>query len=259
MKRTGPPFLAAWMLEHWTPGGCNHALAGDLQEEFCAGRSALWYWHQVLSAVAIRCTREVRVHYAALLYAALWSLLAPVWLLGVDGLEKGIRLNEHLSKMNWPWSTLSDLGAMLAANLLFLWAGVLLYLLPDLWLAGNLRLCELMRGIRASLPALFVLWLALIVLPKHFVDSGVAAQSEATQAPTSAEILRLEQRQMWAAYYGVASAPETGGPRGATRDIGPRDAIADIRMPAMLARLPFFLVILCTLWPAASRMKRYAN
>jgi len=259
MTRTEPPSIARWMLEHLMSAERDEALAGDLQEEFCAGRSALWYWHQVLSAVAIRCAREVRVHYAALLFATLWSMLAPVWLLGVDGLEKGIHLNEDFSKMNWPWSTLSDLGAMLAANLLFLWAGVLLYLVPDLWLAGNLRLRELLRGIKTTVPALFVLWLALIVLPKRFVDSGAATQSEATQAPTSAEILHLEQRPMWAAYDGVASAPETGSARGATRDIGPRDAIADMRMPAMLARLPFFLVILCTLWPAASGRKRYAN
>ena len=34
MKRIEPPPLAAWMLEHWTAGDRDDALAGDLLESF---------------------------------------------------------------------------------------------------------------------------------------------------------------------------------------------------------------------------------
>lgn len=261
MKRTDPPFLAAWMLEHWTPGGCNHALAGDLREVFRSGRSNGWYWRQVLSALAIDCAREVRVHYAALLFAALWSTLAPAWLLSVAGLERYLHLSDHFSTMDWPWSTLSDLGVILASNLLFLWAGILLFLLPDLWLTGNLGLRALARGVGASWPALFVLWLALIALPKHFVAAQLSAQVEATGMPTSAEILRYEQRRIRDRHDGAVftASARIESESSTLPEISLHDAMTDTRRLAVLVRLPFFLVVLCTLWSAASRTKRYAS
>jgi hypothetical protein len=59
MTCTEPPSLATWLLEHWTPGNRNEALAGDLQEEFRSGRSAGWYWRQVVAAIVIGYTREI--------------------------------------------------------------------------------------------------------------------------------------------------------------------------------------------------------
>lgn len=59
MKRTTPPPLATWMLEHLTFADRDDALAGDLLEEFRCGRSALWYWWQVASAVVIGCRRTI--------------------------------------------------------------------------------------------------------------------------------------------------------------------------------------------------------
>jgi hypothetical protein len=38
----------------------NEALAGDLLEEYRRGRSALWYWKQVLTAIAVGQTRATR-------------------------------------------------------------------------------------------------------------------------------------------------------------------------------------------------------
>jgi hypothetical protein len=165
MSHANPPSAARWMLDHLMPGEANEALAGDLSEEFHTGRSAAWYWRQVLSALSIRCTRELRIHCTALLFAALWSMLAPAWLLAIARLERSANLNAHLAQLNWPWNHLGSFAFMLAANLLFLWTGIALYMLPEIWLRGKLRTHELTRGIASSLPVLLVVWLALIVLP----------------------------------------------------------------------------------------------
>jgi hypothetical protein len=254
MKQISPPSLAMWML-----GKSNEALAGDLHEEFCSGRSAAWYWRQVLSAILIRGAHALRIRRAALLFAGLWSMLVPGWLLIVAGIERSVHLNKYLSGMMWPWSPLCDLGLMLAASLLFLWAGILLYLFADSWHADDLRLCELGRGIAASLPAVLILWLALIVLPKHFVAVQAAAESSAVPNPTPLEVFRMEQRRrVWAAPDGPTSAHsrQSNSKKHAITDASPRQAITDMRMPAVLVRLPFFLVLLCTLWSAEPRMKR---
>src|SRR5215472_15170633 len=60
MSRHGPPELAKWVFEHF--GSANEALAGDLIEEYAQGRSAAWYWRQVLIAVLIGCSNQVRRH-----------------------------------------------------------------------------------------------------------------------------------------------------------------------------------------------------
>jgi hypothetical protein len=259
MKWKNPPTLAAWMLRNFMPGESNEALAGDLHEEFCAGRSAAWYWRQVLSAMLIRGAHALRIRRTALLFAGLWSMLVPGWLFMVAGIERSLHLNEHLSSMTWPWSTVCDLGLMLAASLLFLWAGILLYLFADSWRANHFRLREMGLGIAASLPAVLVLWLALIVLPKHFVAVQAAAESSEARTPTPLQAFRMEQRRMvWAAHEGpaLAHAHLSNSKSRAIADASPRQAVTDMRMPAVLVRLPFFLVLLCTLWSAEPRSRR---
>jgi len=51
MKRLTPPPLATWLLEHLRLSGSGDALPGDLLEDFGQGRSATWYWRQVLVAI----------------------------------------------------------------------------------------------------------------------------------------------------------------------------------------------------------------
>ncbi len=114
------------------PGRRNDALAGDLLEEFRNGRSTRWYWRQVLAAIAIGGGREIVNHRMVLLFAAAWSMLAPAWLLAVAAFEQNFKLNAKILQLDFPWSTLCDLGLMLAASLLFIWAGILLYLIPHL-------------------------------------------------------------------------------------------------------------------------------
>ena len=50
MRPPHPPRLALTLLERWGPD--TEALAGDLLEEFAARPSTVWFWVQVLAAIA---------------------------------------------------------------------------------------------------------------------------------------------------------------------------------------------------------------
>jgi hypothetical protein len=65
------------MLDHAIPGGRDEGLAGDLLEEFRAGRSEGWYWRQTLSACAQGWLSNLNGNRNLLLFAVLWSTLAP--------------------------------------------------------------------------------------------------------------------------------------------------------------------------------------
>jgi|SRR5690348_2772037 hypothetical protein len=63
MKKSKPPALASWMLDHLLWGGRNEALAGDLLEEFQRRRSVAWYWRQVIGAIFASFSNEVRADW----------------------------------------------------------------------------------------------------------------------------------------------------------------------------------------------------
>jgi len=54
MKSRRPPRLAVFLLNQFSD---NPPLAGDLEEEYRAGRSAAWYWRQVAAVIGARATR----------------------------------------------------------------------------------------------------------------------------------------------------------------------------------------------------------
>ena len=60
MRSSQPPIVATWVLTHF--GNRNEVLAGDLIEEYRRGRSASWYWRQVVVALLIGCGKEIRTH-----------------------------------------------------------------------------------------------------------------------------------------------------------------------------------------------------
>jgi hypothetical protein len=60
VKPTNPPALATKLLESLVAERTSEALLGDLIEQYAAGRSRLWYWRQVLQALAISAGQEVR-------------------------------------------------------------------------------------------------------------------------------------------------------------------------------------------------------
>ncbi len=49
MRPPGPPRAATWLLRHFGRG--NEPLAGDPLDEFRDGRTAHWYWRQVMTAI----------------------------------------------------------------------------------------------------------------------------------------------------------------------------------------------------------------
>jgi hypothetical protein len=65
MRSSKPPALAAWLLEHLTPGDKHDALVGDLLEEFQHRRSAAWFWRQVLCAIPASLSHEMRAQWVA--------------------------------------------------------------------------------------------------------------------------------------------------------------------------------------------------
>ena len=149
--RNKPPALATWILEHLQPGEKNHALEGDLAEEFGNGRSAIWYWRQVLAALTVGFTRSVREHWLAMVFAALWT--APVPTLDIFVLRKIQMMPFFAQRWNlaWPLSTICDLGLTIAWDILYIWVGLALIflvfwigerslsrraLMPSLWVSG---------------------------------------------------------------------------------------------------------------------------
>ena len=249
MKRVGPPPLATWMLEHFTFGCRNEALAGNLYEEFRSGRSTSWYWRQVVGAIAIGLYRAAGNHSTVALFALLWSMLAPAWLLIVAAVEKHADLNSKFYRMDWPWSTVCDLGLLLLANLVFIWIGIVLYQVPDLFHARVRRVRQISRGVVASVPVLIVVSAALVAMPKYFID--VQTSGRQSLGPVSSyaithlnppEVRRMAPQEEWSAQFGdPVIAPE----------ISPVSAITDVRGFTVLVRLPFFLVMLCALWRAS--------
>lgn len=60
MRSSQPPIVATWVLTHF--GNGNEVLVGDLVEEYRRGRTAAWYWRQVIVAILVGCGNEVRTH-----------------------------------------------------------------------------------------------------------------------------------------------------------------------------------------------------
>jgi hypothetical protein len=73
MKSSQPPSFATWLLEHLVPCGENEALAGDLLEDYSQGRSAAWYWRQVVVAIMVGFSRELRARWLTIMFAVVVS------------------------------------------------------------------------------------------------------------------------------------------------------------------------------------------
>ena len=82
MNAKQPPRLGMLVLQRLGPQ--NDALAGDLAEEYRAGRSVAWYWWQVLASVVVGATRELWTHkwlgvHVVAAYVGIQAFLGYVW------------------------------------------------------------------------------------------------------------------------------------------------------------------------------------
>jgi hypothetical protein len=62
MSKPIPPRLATWLIEQLGRGSKTQSLIGDLSEQYAEGRSASWYWRQILAALAIEFADSAREH-----------------------------------------------------------------------------------------------------------------------------------------------------------------------------------------------------
>jgi hypothetical protein len=174
MRRIEPPSTATWLLEHLTPGECNEALAGDLLEEFRNGRSAGWYWRQVVVAIAIGCFRDFFNHPKALAYAALWSMLAPAWFVFTNKIENDANVF-GVFRIHFPWSMICYLGLSLTIWLIFIWTGTLLYLVLQIWTTRSFSSLQCKRRLLLSVSVSIAVSASMFALtiflpPGHSID-----------------------------------------------------------------------------------------
>jgi hypothetical protein len=196
------------MLEHCVPSDHADALAGDLLEDFRAGRSDGWYWRQTLSACAVAWAEGLRVRMPLVFFALIWSMLAPAWKVFIDGVQ-----NAPVIEGTWPiFGGLWIIPAFIlwaALNSAFLWAGILVYYVANTSLGKVFPARSFKRAF----------FLAPIVFAPIYAATMVWAAL------------------YWYSFFGNAKlAPTLMG------------QIADLHMLADVIRLPYFITLLCALW-----------
>ena len=92
MKVPQPPAMATWLLKRLALGQRQESLIGDLIEQYRQGRSASWYWRQVLMAIPVSAAKELRDHKRFMVCVAVagsmicvLALLPVRWLTGLVG------------------------------------------------------------------------------------------------------------------------------------------------------------------------------
>ena len=99
---SNPPKTAMWLLRHACPGSHNQALTGDLVEKFREGRSAGWFWKQVVIAIAVGILGEIQRHWPHFSYAIAGTAMPAFLWKTVEGAPFFF----HWWVPPWPWSQL---------------------------------------------------------------------------------------------------------------------------------------------------------
>src|SRR4051794_30288777 len=125
-----PPALALWFLEHFCPGNSNkEALTGDLLERFGEGRTAGWFWRQVLIAILVGVLREMQMHWLPICHAITGTVLLGYLGKMTSGHPAIVQLWMFSKRLKWPWSTIlfdSSIAALFAWSVLPILVSLLL-------------------------------------------------------------------------------------------------------------------------------------
>lgn len=194
MKPGNPPRLPNWMLRHLMPGEYNEAFAGDLYEEFRAGRSGGWFWRQVLAGIAVAYGRKLRANGCVLLFAGLWALLAPACvplppLTHLRDFDNTFWRLDASWNLTYPWSNICNLALTFLPMIAFVWAGVLIYLALESLASGRFGLRRLRRGILRSASVFMPLWMAAWTMPMAFPELRMRALPAAAHPPSALFLL----------------------------------------------------------------------
>ncbi len=173
MKRSRVVKIATWMVEHFSFGLNNRALAGDLLEELQEGRSHAWLWRQVCSAIAAGALSRIRNLGAPLLFCVAWSSLYSGWRHLSQSMLVHTAQGGSIVQV-WPYSALLRLGLGMAPPLTFVWLGFLIYVLLRPASFREVSAVRLLGGLSASLNVILVSTLPLLA---HFRQSRVDLDS----------------------------------------------------------------------------------
>ena len=221
MRRREPPPLATWMLRHMTAGDRDEALDGDLLEVFRLGRSDAWYWRQVTAACVESWCSNVSARGPALVFALLWSMLAPVWYATVEAIEASHDLGKLEQILGPLWIPVFLIG-WVALHAAFLWAGLLVYQLAHRILGKPLRREDVRRAF----------WTATLILPPVYGATYVMANL------------------YWYSLPGLAGAKLAASSWGQISDLGTL---------ANLIRCPYFVAMVIALWGTVHPIRHAAE
>jgi hypothetical protein len=216
MYRREPPPLATWILEHLATGERDEALSGDLLEHHRAGRTDGWYWRQVLTACASSWSMSLAARGPVLLFALLWSALAPVWHAALDTIKYPLTFDLwSMGPLGW----LLMLAGWIVVHAVFLWIGLFVYQFAHVLLKKPIWSRDIWRAF----------WLAAILLPPVTITVFIIGNLYQYSLPglAHAKLASSSIRQ-----------------------------IADLGILANLIRIPYFVALLCALWGAAPKSLR---
>jgi hypothetical protein len=207
-----------WLLSHLTAGHRDEALGGDLLEVYRLGRSDAWYWRQVLIACAVSWVRSLQERLSLLVFALIWCGLAPAWTMIVDRIQTHSHQFGQVWKLDWPFSILAEFTTWMGLDVIFIWAGILIYVLVQPRAIGPMRK-TLVRPFALApvllIPAYFATFVLmnLLAYPGMVIDRRtVSAIGEITDLRLWADAVRIPFLiALVGALWGVASKPRIAG------------------------------------------------
>jgi hypothetical protein len=176
VRSSKPPALATWLVEHAIPGEKNEALAGDLLEQFSQGRSTGWYWRQVLAAIAVGFSRELRILCVAASFTLFWVSVLAVSRQSLIHFSGGRLFQAVLGRevtLAWPVSVIAPITVIAALNAVPLLVSLTTYLL----LRRSFTSRRLLQGIAVGLAGVELGYFGGMLLPSRTLASAFMAYS----------------------------------------------------------------------------------